>query len=263
MLPKLFSMLVSLQIIGQVVSARGVARQRSLHRKSHLRCRAALLLALLLASVGTVANQGEYEPATASEHFHFNNRLTLLWYEANRNCRLKKGPHNYFLVQLKDGSDSRYENSPLTNLVRSDAEDSPLFMAKRCSLKPQWFIYDFDSQQYLADNLRFGDAEQKWISLGNNPVRIVKASKPSRHLKPFNPKPRLPTHDQWIKLGVMLVAPVTALVAFLAVYSLNAFYRFRSGRSHADLRWFSFSLASCLVVAAMLLSFAGYVILWY
>lgn len=230
-------------------------------------CCCRLLLWLVLALSGGAIGANDSGPESSSEPvaelFQFNARLSLQWYEASPKCLLKKGPQNYFLVQTNLATDSIYVNAPLSNIVRSDNEGASLFMAKRCSVKPAWFIYDFDDQKYLAEDLRFGEAEDAWLSLGNKPIRIVKASRPDRHLEPVFQKPRLPSPDQWIKLGAMLFAPVLATLLFLSILSLSALYRFRASGSSADLRRVSVAVGIWLLVAIPLLSFVSYVILRY
>lgn len=203
-----------------------------------------------------------HSPARSAESpnkvFHYSTLISMQWFEASRECWFKDGFHEYFLIQLNDETDHNYRNVPLNVVVRSVDDLSSLFMAKRCSDKPAWFIYDFNENRYLADDLRYKEAQTKWLSLGNEHPRMVKARRPEKHLQMLYTSRRLPTKAEFSKLGTMLFAPLTAMLVFLSLLSAVLYIRHRAAPTANAVRWYSLPLVSALTVGLILLSLIAY-----
>ena len=219
------------------------------------------VLGALVIAFGVIAIAfGAANTATPSRSFKFDDTITLDWYEANSNCVFKRGHHDYFLVATAVAS-SHYKNTPLRLVVRKsshakpiastgdldrehagsiggEAEDSlsrTMLMAKRCGDKPSWFVYDFAAKKYLVDGVRYRDAESLWLKLGMPPIRLIKASRPGRHLDDLGDgAQRWPDGLQMWQLARQISVPVLIVLAAILFNAMRLLRRRRRSKTTAS-----------------------------
>jgi len=199
-------------------------------------------------------------PDSPDRIFQYNASWQLEWYEADASCRYERGIHDYFLIRLIQGVDLGYVNTPLSIVVRPGSSTPDLLMARSCSAKNSWLIYDFSSSQYLISGARFKEAESYWLSLGNESVRLVKARHPGKHLEVVDVPRRLPSQEEWLALGRMLFAPISAIVVFLSALSIQFGYRYHINRFGSDFVKMHVSIAGTVVFLTLVV-IVGYIVL--